>query len=75
MRYELPKGATPDGELTRFGIEIVRQYALAWVGGNERNLDLERKYPELTEAFYTVRLYPDYAREQIERAPKLVVPV
>lgn len=76
-KHTLSSTTDPDGALTRFGLEIVRKYALAWLGGPERDLDAERRYPDLTEAFWTVRMDPEYAREQagVHMRMPFVIPV
>jgi hypothetical protein len=54
---------TPDGELTRRGMEIAHDYAVAWVELNTRDLNLERLHPELEGLFYDIRVDPTLARE------------
>ncbi len=53
----------PDGSLTRFGNRILEAYANRWLAGT-RDLDTERKFPELAGPFYDVRSDLEYARAQ-----------
>lgn len=54
---------TPDGELTRRGMDIAHDYAVAWIELNTRDLNLERMHPELEGLFYDIRVDPALARE------------
>lgn len=54
---------TEDGELTRRGMEVAHDYAVAWSERNTRDLNLERLYPELEGLFYDIRVDPALARE------------
>ena len=68
MRFLLQKAKaqpteTEDGELTRHGMDIAHEYAVAWTKRNARSLELERQYPELEGLFYDIRVDPDLARE------------
>jgi len=79
MKYTISKTETPDGELTPHGMEIAHQYAVSWVRGNSRNLELERQCPELEGLFYDIRLDSGLAREHAIRSssktpePKTVI--
>jgi len=70
---------TPDGELTRRGMDIAHEYAQAWVDRNLRDLNLERQYPELEGLFYDIRVDPTLAREHAipfaGTNPKTVIPL
>lgn len=70
---------TPDGELTRRGMDIAHEYARAWIDRNIRDLNLERMYPELEGVFYDIRVDPTYAREHAIPFeginPKTVIPL
>ncbi len=73
-KFTMPVGENPDGTLSRLGMELMQSYAVSWVGG-KRDLDMERRYPELTEAFYDVRMDPKNAWEHARVKPKLVLPI
>ncbi len=45
---------TADGRLTKVGQRVAAQYAQAWLRG-QRNLELERQYPDLSGLFYDLR--------------------
>ncbi len=67
MQYVMDlKKANPveseEGLLTKFGMRVAHQYARAWVSGI-RQLDLERKFPELAGLFYDIRIDTELARE------------
>ena len=53
---------TPDGELTKRGMDVAHDYATAWVDQNTRDLNLERFFPELDGLFYDTRVDPGLAR-------------
>jgi len=66
MKFTLQKAnpvETKDGELTRRGMEVAHDYAVAWVKRNTRDLSAERMYPELAGLFYDIRVDPKLARE------------
>lgn len=68
MKYVIDlKKAQPvqseDGVLTNLGMRIAHEYASAWVQRGVRNLELERKYPELVGLFYDIRIDATLARE------------
>ena len=70
---------TEDGELTRRGMEVAPDYAVAWIQKNKRDLNLERLYPELEGLFYDIRADAALAREhsipfEVEK-PKPVIPI
>jgi hypothetical protein len=50
-----------DGLLTKRGMEIIAEYATAWVKRGARSLELERRYPEFGGFFYDLRVDPDLA--------------
>lgn len=54
---------TEDGELTRRGMDVAHDYAVAWTKKNKRDLNLERQFPELEGLFYDIRVDPALARE------------
>lgn len=73
----MPTTVNPDGSLTKFGVSRVSLYAKEWVGARERDLDAERRYPTLTEAFWQVRMDPEYARDMagtVQKSLLLVIP-
>lgn len=51
-----------DGVLTRRGMEIAHSYAKRWVEG-QRDLSLERQFPELAGFFYDLRIDSELARQ------------
>jgi len=51
-----------EGVLTKLGMKVAHQYAVDWVRGN-RNLELEREYPELSGLFFDIRIDTELARE------------
>jgi len=57
---------TTDGVLTDVGRKVVSGYAGNWVRGT-RDLDAERKYPELAGVFWDIRLDDTLAREYAMR--------
>jgi hypothetical protein len=68
MKYVMPLSKAlgkptedSDGLLTAFGLEVAHRYAVAWVEG-QRNLDIERQYPELAGLFWDVRMDLELAR-------------
>ncbi len=73
-KFKVSVMENPDGTLTRQGIAVVQAYARTWVGKRERDLQAERAYPELTEAFYEVRMDEQYAWGQAGVQAKLVIP-
>lgn len=76
MKYTLSKAnpvETEDGELTRRGMEVAHDYAVAWVDRNTRDLNAERTYPDLLGLFYDIRVDPALARSHatpFDDAPK-----
>lgn len=52
---------TNDGLLTNLGMQIAHKYAVSWVKG-VRNLELERRYPQLVGLFYDIRVDSELAR-------------
>ncbi|MCK5641128.1 MAG: hypothetical protein KAJ19_10035 [Gammaproteobacteria bacterium] len=54
---------TADGLLTHLGMTVIHKYAVRWLSQGERDLDVERKYPELAGLFYDVRIDLALARE------------
>lgn len=67
MRYVVDlKKAQPteseEGVLTKLGMQVAHEYATEWVRG-VRNLELERKHPELSGLFYDIRIDTKLARE------------
>lgn len=50
-----------DGVLTQLGMSVAAQYARSWVEG-ERNVKLEREYPDLAGLFYDIRVDSSLAR-------------
>ncbi len=52
---------TEDGELTEFGMKVLHAYALRYVKTFERDLVIERRFPELAGTFQDVRTDPEYA--------------
>ena len=84
MKFTLQKAQanpteTPDGELTRRGMDLAHAYAVKWIERNVRDLQAERDYPELAGLFYDIRVDTALAREHAIPfdAPKtkLVVPI
>jgi hypothetical protein len=82
MKYVLKKAnpvETPDGELTRRGMEVAHEYAVAWIERNVRDLNLERMHPELEGLFYDIRVDTALAREHAipfkPVNPKTVIPL
>jgi hypothetical protein len=49
-----------DGVFTTLGVQVVSTYATMWLHGT-RNLEFERKYPELSGTFYDIRANSDMA--------------
>jgi hypothetical protein len=63
-RFYLAKSEDEDdGVLTPAESKASTQYAKDWIKGF-RNLDLERKFPELRGLFYDIRTDSDLAVEQ-----------
>jgi hypothetical protein len=54
---------TKDGELTRYGMVVAHKYAKFWIERASRDLELERKHPELAGLFYDIRIDAELARE------------
>jgi len=52
-----------EGLLTSLGMRLAHAYASKWVNENKRDLDLERRYPELSGLFWDIRVDPELARE------------
>lgn len=50
-----------DGVLTQLGMSVAERYARKWVRG-DRDVELEREYPDLQGLFYDIRLDPALAR-------------
>ena len=49
-----PQVEDEDGVLTSLGMSVANSYASSWIQGN-RDLTLERQYPELVGLFYDLR--------------------
>lgn len=64
MRFIIKGGEleNPDGSFTSRALAILEDYARSWIEGR-RDLEAERKYPDLVGTFYDIRVDPEYARE------------
>ena len=52
---------TPDGELTKYGLNVAHTYAKKWCRNFTRDLDLERQFPEMEGVFQDIRVDMEYA--------------
>lgn len=61
---QLQKATTLDGadRLTVLGRTVAHQYALQWQEGGGRNVDLESRYPELSDLFRDLRCDAEMGR-------------
>ena len=63
MTPKTEKTEDADGLLTKKGMSVAHEYALAWVARNVRDLELERTHPELRGLFYDIRSDVSYASQ------------